>query len=95
MGRTTFRISQVSLRQSITPDHLLGRMNATTSFVRAACMAVGGVLGGLFGAAIGLRGTLVLAALGEILTMAWLLPGASLTSTTAEAEWMSITDDSP
>ena len=95
MGRTTFRISQVSLRQSITPDHLLGRMNATTSFVRAACMALGGVLGGLFGAAIGLRGTLVLAALGEILTMAWLLPGGSLTITAAEAEWVSITDDSP
>src|SRR5919202_1987893 len=95
MGRTTFRISQVSLRQSITPDHLLGRMNATTSFVRAACMAAGGLLGGLFGTAIGLRGTLVLAALGEILTMAWLLPGGSLTSTAAEAEWVSITDDAP
>jgi MFS family permease len=86
LGRTTFSISQVSLRQSITPDHLLGRMNATTRFVRAACMAIGGLLGGLLGAAIGLRGTLVLAAVGEILTIAWLLPATSLTSTAAAAE---------
>src|SRR5919202_1896554 len=73
LGRTTFSISQVSSRQSITPDHLLGRMNATTRFVRAGCMALGGLLGGLLGVAIGLRGTLVLAAVGEVLTIAWLL----------------------
>jgi MFS family permease len=85
LGRTTFSISQVSLRQSLTPDHLLGRMNATTRFVRAGCMALGGLLGGLLGAAIGLRGTLVLAAVGEILTITWLLlPGEPLTSTAAE-----------
>ena len=83
----TLVISQVSLRQSFTPDHLLGRMNATTRFVRAACMAIGGLLGGLLGAAIGLRGTLVLAAMGEILTITWLLlPGESLTSTAPAAE---------
>ncbi len=87
LGRTTFSISQVSLRQRITPDHLLGRMNATTRFVRAACMALGGLLGGLLGVAIGLRGTLVLAAVGEVLTIAWLLtPLEPLTSTAAVAE---------
>ena len=27
MGRTTFNIGQISLRQRVTPDHMQGRMN--------------------------------------------------------------------
>ena len=87
VGRTTFNISQVSLRQLITPDHMQGRMNATTRFVRAGCIALGGLLGGLLGATIGLQGALVVAAMGEALSIAWLLaPGELLTSTAAATE---------
>jgi hypothetical protein len=50
-------------------------------------MALGGLTGGLLGVVIGLRGTLVLAAVGEVLTIVWLLlPGEPLTSTAAAAE---------
>ncbi len=72
LGLTTFRIGQVSVRQSITPDHFQGRMNATMNFIAVGIVPVGGVLGGLLGERIGLRPTLVLAALGEILAVLWL-----------------------
>ena len=64
---------QVSLRQATTPDRLQGRMNATMSFVAGAVVPLGGLLGGAWGETVGLRPTLLLAALGEILAVLWLL----------------------
>lgn len=75
MGRTTFSIGQISLRQRVTPDHMQGRMNATINFVRAISIAVGGLLGGWLGSVIGLQWTLIVAAIGEILAAGWLLTG--------------------
>ena len=72
MGRTTFNIGQISLRQRVTPDHMQGRMNATINFVRAISIAVGGLLGGWLGSVIGLQWTLIVAAIGEILAAGWL-----------------------
>jgi MFS family permease len=90
LGQATFRISQISLRQSITPDDMQGRMNATTRFVTAGLIALGGLLGGVLGAAIGLQWTLVVAAVGELLAVAWLLvplePLEPLTSTAVAVE---------
>jgi MFS family permease len=87
LGRTTFNISQISLRQTITPDNMQGRMNATTRFVTAGLIALGGLLGGVLGAAIGLQRTLVVAAVGELLAVAWLLvPLEPLTSTAVAVE---------
>ena len=48
-------------------------MNATISFVAGAIVALGALLGGGLGETIGLRPTLLLAALGEILSILWLL----------------------
>lgn len=73
IGRTTFSISQISLRQSITPDQMQGRMNATTRMIMAGCTALGGIIGGVLGVAIGLQATLVLAAVGEVFCVVWLL----------------------
>jgi hypothetical protein len=64
-----------------------GRMNATTRFVTAGLIALGGLLGGVLGAAIGLQRTLVVAAVGELLAVAWLLvPLEPLTSTAVAVE---------
>jgi hypothetical protein len=70
------------LRQVITPDDLQGRMNAVMSFIDWGVVPLGGLLGGGLGEAIGLRSTLLLAALGEILAVLWLLlsPIRSLSS---------------
>jgi MFS family permease len=73
LGLVVFNAGQVSLRQAVTPDELQGRMNATMSFLAGAAVPLGGLLGGVLGEAIGLRPTLFLAALGEILSVLWLL----------------------
>ncbi|HEY43555.1 MAG TPA: MFS transporter [Anaerolineae bacterium] len=73
LGLVIFNAGQVSLRQAMTPDELQGRMNATMSFIAGAVVPLGGLLGGALGETIGLRPTLLLAALGEILSVLWLL----------------------
>jgi MFS family permease len=73
LGFVIFNTGQISLRQVITPDDLQGRMNAVMSFIDWGVVPLGGLLGGGLGEAIGLRPTLLLAALGEILAVLWLL----------------------
>jgi MFS family permease len=73
LGLTIFNIGQVSLCQAITPGHLQGRMNATMRFLSWGIVPLGGLLGGGLGEMIGLRSTLLLAALGEIFAVLWLL----------------------
>jgi len=51
-------INVLTLRQSVTPDRLLGRANATFRFVALGISPLGSLGGGLLGAAIGLRGAL-------------------------------------
>jgi predicted MFS family arabinose efflux permease len=73
LGLTIFQIGQVSLRQSLTPDRLQGRMNATLSMLSWGIVPLGGLLGGVLGQTIGLSQTLILAALGEMLAVGWLV----------------------
>ncbi|WP_327186635.1 MFS transporter [Streptomyces sp. NBC_01334] len=48
----------VSLRQRMTPDALLGRMNATFRFLLTGALAVGAAVSGLIGELAGVRATL-------------------------------------
>jgi MFS family permease len=73
LGLTIFQIGQVSLRQSLTPDNLQGRMNATLSTLSWGIVPLGGLLGGGLGQVLGLSLTLVLASFGEILAVLWLV----------------------
>jgi predicted MFS family arabinose efflux permease len=65
-----YNITQVSFRQGLCPHHLLGRMNATMRFLVWGTMPVGGLLGGVLGETVGVRETLLIAAIGTALT--WL-----------------------
>jgi MFS family permease len=67
IGTVVYNVSQVSLRQAITPDNMLGRMNATMRFLVWGTMPVGAVIGGILGGAIGLRETLLVSAIGGLL----------------------------
>ncbi|MGW2544641.1 MFS transporter [Kitasatospora sp. NPDC001574] len=60
----------VSLRQRMTPDPLLGRMNATFRFLLTGAMAVGSALAGVFGELVGLHATLWLG--GVLLSLSFL-----------------------
>lgn len=71
-GETIFGINQMSLRQSITPDHLQGRMNATMRFVTWSSRPVGAVIGGGLGDVIGLQPALIVGAIGALVALPWL-----------------------
>jgi predicted MFS family arabinose efflux permease len=72
-GAVLYNINQVSFRQRLCPDHLLGRMNATMRFVVWGVLPIGALLGGFIGSSIGLRPTLWIGAIGEALAGIWLL----------------------
>jgi MFS family permease len=73
LGLTLYNVGQVSLRQAVTPDHLLGRMNATLSFAVSGIVPLGALAGGALGELVGIRATLLLAASGELLAVLWLI----------------------
>jgi predicted MFS family arabinose efflux permease len=68
-----YMISALTLRQAITPDEKLGRVNATFEFVVGGIGTAGLLVGGLLGQAIGIRPSLVIAVLGMLLACLWLL----------------------
>ena len=57
-----WNVVTVSLRQRITPDRLLGRMNASYRLVGWGTMPLGALLGGVLAEALGLRGAFLVAA---------------------------------
>jgi MFS family permease len=62
-----YEINQVSLRQSIAGERMLGRVNATMRFVELGAILLGSLAGGLLGEAIGVRPALVIGACGTLL----------------------------
>ncbi len=68
-----YTILDISVRQSNTPDAMLGRVNATFDFVADGIGTVGMFVGGVLGSAIGMRSTLFVAACGIMLATGWLL----------------------
>jgi predicted MFS family arabinose efflux permease len=53
-----YNVAQVSYRQAICPPRLLGRMNAAVRWIVWGTLPLGGLLGGAFGAWLGVRPTL-------------------------------------
>jgi MFS family permease len=65
-----WNVITVSLRQRITPDRLLGRMNASYRLVGWGTQPLGALLGGVLAEALGLRATFLVAAGIVVLTLA-------------------------
>ncbi|SDH34225.1 MFS transporter [Nonomuraea jiangxiensis] len=74
-GVVVYNVTQLSFRQSVTPEELLGRMTATVRFFVWGTVPLGGLLGGVLGEVIGVRETLLVAACGSCLALPWLLTG--------------------
>jgi Na+/melibiose symporter-like transporter len=66
-------ISEISLRQTIAPPEMLGRVNAGMNIISRGVLPIGALAGGYLAAGIGIRGTLVLAGVGGLLSTGWLL----------------------
>jgi MFS family permease len=63
-----YNITQVSFRQGLTPERLLGRMNATMRFLVWGTVPIGGLIGGVLGKYLGVREALWVAAIGGMFT---------------------------
>jgi MFS family permease len=68
-----YNVTAISLMQAITPDRLLGRMNASRRFVVWGVIPLGSLTGGVLASTIGLRPTLFVAAIGASLAVVPLL----------------------
>ena len=81
-GVPIYNINQMSMRQSITPAGVRGRVSATNRFFVWGTMPVGSLLGGLLGEAIGLQPTIAIAGAGMLLAGLWVAasPARSLSN---------------
>jgi MFS family permease len=70
-GSGLYSVTTNSLRQVVTPDRLLGRMNASFTFLSRGIAPLGALAGGALGEAIGLRPTLIVGAIGEVAGFLW------------------------
>jgi hypothetical protein len=68
-----YLVNAISVRQAITPDRVLGRVNATMRFLGGGVLPIGALIGGALGGIIGLPLTLVAAECGMLLAFLWLL----------------------
>ena len=59
-----YNITQVSLRQAITPERIQGRMNSVMRFIVWGAIPLGNLLGGALGTWIGLKETLIVGGIG-------------------------------
>jgi predicted MFS family arabinose efflux permease len=67
-----WNINQLSLRQTLTPNALLGRMNATYRFLVWGVLPIGSLIGGTLGTILGLHTTLLIGTLGTLVSPVWL-----------------------
>jgi MFS family permease len=66
-GPLLWTISQITLRQTVTPEGLLGRVSALVMTVSTGARPIGAALGGLIGARCGLECAILVSALGFVI----------------------------
>ena len=73
-GVMCFDVNLNSLQASVITDDVRSRVAGAFSTINYGIRPIGAVLGGVLGSTLGLRPTLVVAALGGALSVLWLLP---------------------
>ena len=63
-----YNVNQVSLRQAITPERLLGRLNGTMRFLVWGTIPVGSLIGGILGSVVGVHIAIWIGAVLNVLT---------------------------
>jgi MFS family permease len=74
LGVMLFDINLNSLQTTVVPDDMRSRVSGAFNTVNYGIRPLGALVGGLLGTLIGLRATLVVAAIGGVLAVLWLLP---------------------
>jgi MFS family permease len=67
-----YNVNTLTLRQSVTPNRLLARMNASYRLILFGAAPLGAVLGGTLAELVGLRSALVIAVIGVTTPLAWI-----------------------
>jgi MFS family permease len=70
-GAPIYSVNQIGVRQQMTPDHLLGRVNASRRFIVFGVGPIGALIGGFLGEAIGWRPTLLVGGGVAVLAFLW------------------------
>ncbi len=71
IGIPIYAINQLTVRQAAVPDHLQGRANATRRFLMLGAAPLSAIISGYLGQAVGLRPTLLVAAVLMALALLW------------------------
>lgn len=73
MANPIYNISQVSFRQSYTPSHLLGRMNASMRTLVWGTVPLGYLAGGFLGETVGIKNAIIIGGFGGLLPFLFVL----------------------
>lgn len=73
VGLVIYQVLQVSVRQSMTPDSLQGRITSIMVVSSRAAAPLGAIIGGLVGQHVGLRESLLISSAGMGAAVFWLL----------------------
>ncbi|HTS27813.1 MAG TPA: MFS transporter [Bryobacteraceae bacterium] len=68
-----YHINEITLRQAVTPDHLLGRVNSAMHLLFRGLVPAGALVAGAIAEVIGIRYTLLSGALCYLLSTLWLI----------------------
>jgi predicted MFS family arabinose efflux permease len=74
VGVMLFDVNLNSLQAATIPDDARSRVAGAYSTVNYGIRPVGAIIGGLLATLVGLRATLLIAAIGGVLSLLWLLP---------------------
>jgi MFS family permease len=73
LGIILYNVNAISLMQALTPERLLGRMNASRRWIVWGTIPLGNVVGGVLAETIGLRETILVGAIGASCCFVFLL----------------------
>jgi predicted MFS family arabinose efflux permease len=71
---TIYYVNETTLRQSVAPRHLLGRVNAAIQLASRGMLPIGALAGGFLGARIGITNTIWISTAGALASALWLVP---------------------
>lgn len=69
----TFFVNELTLRQTVTPEHVLGRVNAAMQLLSRGIFPFGALAGGALAGVVGVRMTISVGVFGVLLASTWLL----------------------